>query len=110
MRTASPVAAGEALRGATEHRRRIGSHAMDRRDSARAEELNNLRLALATFALQLDAFELRISEGLLKGGRKPKTGMTAWAPTWACGPTPSQPLQGRNHWPSINSNGDRSEG
>jgi hypothetical protein len=29
------------------------------RDEARAEELNNLKLALATFALQLDAFELR---------------------------------------------------
>jgi hypothetical protein len=26
----------------------------------RAEELNNLRLALATFALQLDAFEARL--------------------------------------------------
>jgi hypothetical protein len=27
----------------------------------RAQELNNLKLALATFALQLDAFETRIS-------------------------------------------------
>jgi hypothetical protein len=35
---------------------------MDRRDNARTEELDNLRLALATFALQLDAFEMRISE------------------------------------------------
>jgi hypothetical protein len=35
---------------------------MDRRDDARTEELDNLRLALATFALQLDAFEMRISE------------------------------------------------
>jgi hypothetical protein len=33
---------------------------MDHRDDQRAEELNNLRLALATFALQLDAFELRL--------------------------------------------------
>jgi hypothetical protein len=32
---------------------------------ARAEELNNLRLALATFALQLDAFEMRASDALL---------------------------------------------
>ncbi len=31
----------------------------NRRDEARAKELNNLKLALATFALQLDAFELR---------------------------------------------------
>ncbi|HWX05903.1 MAG TPA: hypothetical protein VN065_08735 [Bradyrhizobium sp.] len=28
-------------------------------DDARARELTNLKLALATFALQLDAFELR---------------------------------------------------
>ncbi len=33
----------------------------DHRDDARAEELNNLKLALATFALQLDAFEMRTS-------------------------------------------------
>ncbi len=38
---------------------------MDRRDNARIEELNNLRLALATFALQLDAFEMRIGEATL---------------------------------------------
>ena len=35
-----------------------------RRDDARADELNNLRLALATFALQLDAFEMRTYESL----------------------------------------------
>jgi len=33
----------------------------DHRDDARAEELSNLRLALATFALQLDGFEMRTS-------------------------------------------------
>jgi hypothetical protein len=44
----------------------------DRRDNARARELNNLRLALATFALQLDAFELRVrSSGALRAGIKP---------------------------------------
>jgi hypothetical protein len=32
-------------------------------DDARIEESNNLRLALATFALQLDAFEVRIQDG-----------------------------------------------
>jgi hypothetical protein len=32
-------------------------------DDARIEESNNLRLALATFALQLDAFEVRTQEG-----------------------------------------------
>ena len=33
----------------------------DHPDDARAEERNNLKLALATFALQLDAFEMRTS-------------------------------------------------
>jgi hypothetical protein len=36
------------------------------RDDPRAEELINLRLALATFALQLDAFEARIKVRLTK--------------------------------------------
>jgi len=33
---------------------------MDRRNDARTSELNNLRLALAAFALQLAAFEMRL--------------------------------------------------
>jgi hypothetical protein len=33
---------------------------MDRRDDARTAELNNLRLALAAFALQHAAFEMRL--------------------------------------------------
>jgi hypothetical protein len=41
---------------------------MDQRDDARAEELNNLRLALATFALQLDIFEMRMGGGSLRIG------------------------------------------
>jgi hypothetical protein len=45
---------------------------MDR--DPRAEELNNLRLALATFALQLDAFEARLK------GRSPKTTVKAPQP------------------------------
>ena len=43
----------------------------ERRDGVRAEELNNLRLALATFALQLDVFEMRASKAL-KAGVKPE--------------------------------------
>jgi hypothetical protein len=39
-------------------------------DDARAEELSNLKLALATFVLQLDAFEMRMHEGLPRA-RKP---------------------------------------
>jgi hypothetical protein len=34
---------------------------MDHRDDQRAEELINLRWALAAFALQLDAFEVRLN-------------------------------------------------
>jgi hypothetical protein len=43
---------------------------MDR--DPRAEELNNLRLAMATFAIQLDAFEARVKGGPLWIGTKPK--------------------------------------
>jgi hypothetical protein len=35
---------------------------VDQRDDARLEELNNLRLALATFALHLDTFEMQVTE------------------------------------------------
>jgi hypothetical protein len=38
----------------------------------RAEELNNLRLALATFALHLDAFEARVRGGPLRTQMKPE--------------------------------------
>jgi hypothetical protein len=56
----------------------IGPHRTTRasatgyRDDARAEELNNLRLALATFALHLDAFEMRTREGPFRTGMTPR--------------------------------------
>jgi hypothetical protein len=43
---------------------------MRRGEDARAEELDNLRLALATFAVQLDAFEMRASDALLAARRE----------------------------------------
>jgi hypothetical protein len=43
---------------------------MDPWDNARAEELHNLRLALATFALQLDAFEVRVHGSTSRAGMK----------------------------------------
>lgn len=46
-----------------------GTRTARRRQDARAEELNNLRLALATFAVQLDAFEMRAGEALKAGVR-----------------------------------------
>jgi hypothetical protein len=47
----------------------------NRRDEARAEELNNLKLALATFALQLDAFELRMRGRIHPSPPKPAYGL-----------------------------------
>jgi len=43
---------------------------MDRRNDQRAQELSNLRLALATFAVQLDVFEMRMAEGRFRAGIK----------------------------------------
>ena len=44
---------------------------MERRDARRAEELANLKLALAAFALQLDAFEARLKRRQVKIGAEP---------------------------------------
>jgi hypothetical protein len=41
-------------------------------DEARAEELNKLRLAMATFAVHLDAFELRASNVLRTAAFEPQ--------------------------------------
>jgi hypothetical protein len=46
--------------------------AMKHGDDARIEELNNLRLALATFVLQLDVFEMRTHEGRLTASKPAK--------------------------------------
>jgi hypothetical protein len=48
----------------------MGLMTMGREEDARAEELHNLRVALATFALQLDAFEMRANGALLAAGRE----------------------------------------
>jgi len=47
---------------------------LDDPDEARTEELNNLRLALAMFAVQLDMFEMRMREGPLNSYLKGGTG------------------------------------
>ena len=51
--------------------RTAGKPAVNHEDDARTKELNNLRLALATFVLHLDAFEMREHEGL-PGVSKPE--------------------------------------
>jgi hypothetical protein len=74
--TFPPVAAGGCCRAPSMDMDRTEAQATfprKRHDDARADELNNLRLALATFALQLDAFELRTREGLLRAGIRPGT-------------------------------------
>jgi hypothetical protein len=56
--------------------RNVTTPAMDRRDT-RTAELNNLRLALAAFALQLAAFEMRLqltSFDIRKNGRPLRAG------------------------------------
>jgi hypothetical protein len=55
---------------------------MDHRDDQRAEELINLRWALAAFALQLDAFEIRLmgrGTNINGGPSKPVSPDTAFA-------------------------------
>jgi len=56
---------------------------MGHREDARAEELDNLRLALATFALQLDVFEMRASGALRAAGREAPKAVTRMAVTRA---------------------------
>jgi hypothetical protein len=86
--------------------RTTGDGATGHRDDARAKELNNLRLALATFALQLDAFEMRTRKQLFR------TGTAAGMPIWP--PDVGYRLQrenlltsdGKNDW-SIKSHGNK---
>jgi hypothetical protein len=66
----------------------IGPHRIPRdsvtgyRDDARTEELHKLRLALATFALQLDAFEMRTRNAAFRTGMTP--GVPVWPPDVGC--------------------------
>jgi hypothetical protein len=77
-------------------------------DDARAEELHNLRLALATFALQIDAFELQTRE--LQTRERP---IRAGIKTGALGPLPrtGSSLQKEDKdWLSIKSHGNKRAG
>jgi hypothetical protein len=66
-----PVSAGGAWRAPGRNGRtdKAGLN-MGHEENTRAEELHNLRLALATFAVQLDAFEMRASGALLAARRE----------------------------------------
>lgn len=52
-------------------------------EDERAEELGHLKLALATFALQLDAFEVRTHDVLLAIGKRGYPGPPADKPRWS---------------------------
>ena len=74
-----PVPAGGACRAPSMDTARTVAEVTptaNRQHVARAEELNSLRLALATFALQLDAFEMRAGEAL-KAGVRPEMAVPA---------------------------------
>ncbi len=73
---------------------------MDHGEDARAEELYNLRLALATFAVQLDAFELRSSSVLRVAGTE--------AGSLSRGVIGRRIAKGENDWASIRSAGSKS--
>jgi hypothetical protein len=53
---------------------------MANQEDARTRELDNLRLALATFALQLDAFEMRMGEARLSAEHSRSYRLTALRP------------------------------
>jgi hypothetical protein len=80
MWTFPPVPAGGPFRDPSIDIARTKPRATLGRDDARAAELQNLRLALATFALQLDAFELQARGGLLKAGIRPRMSAPPLAP------------------------------
>jgi hypothetical protein len=63
---AGPWPAGAFRAAATDIAEPYSALTSDHRDDPRTEELINLRVALATFALQLDAFEMR-TRGSLRG-------------------------------------------
>jgi hypothetical protein len=46
---------------------------MDHEDDQRTEELNSLRLAMATFALRLDAFEVRLKDRRTQTNAEPRS-------------------------------------
>ncbi len=82
--------------------RKVTTPTMDRRNDARTAELNNLRLALAAFALQLAAFEMRLqltafdmrkSGRLLRAGAKP--GLPAPPPDINCRPQKERRIGGQ---------------
>jgi hypothetical protein len=73
---------------------------MDHVEHARIRELDNLKVALATFAMQLDAFEMRMSRARFTSGRM--AGVRVRSPDpWPC-------AEGKRDWGSPSSVGSKS--
>jgi hypothetical protein len=82
---------------------------MDHGEDARARELNNLRLALAMFALQLDTFELRAGGALLAADKRfGQKGLRFGQKGFEEKGFGKRGL-GKNDWPSIKSPGNKSD-
>jgi hypothetical protein len=69
-------------------------------EDARIQERDNMKIALATFALQLDAFEMRMNRARLVFGQ----GAGSRVPL----PERLQSLEGKYDWGSLNSAGSKS--
>ena len=93
-----PVISGGLSANADPH----AKHVAHRGDDARVRELHHLRLALATFALQLDVFEMRTRCELPDAGKGLE--IPAPRPHNGCGIQKEA-----NDWPSIKSAGSRSD-
>jgi hypothetical protein len=73
---------------------------MDRGEDARARELSNLRLALATFALHLDAFEMQAGDAVLAAAKNQGKSQ---------GMAQGKHDRGIRDWASIRSPGSKSD-
>ena len=69
-------------------------------EDARTQERDNMKIALATFALQLDVFEMRMNGARLAISR----GAGLRVPS----PEGLQPSEGKYDWGSLNSVGSKS--
>jgi hypothetical protein len=73
---------------------------MDHQEGARIQERDNMKIALATFALQLDVFEMRMNGARLAVGRGAGLRVSS--------PERLQSSEGKYGWGSLNSAGSKS--
>jgi hypothetical protein len=73
---------------------------MNHPEDARIQERDNIKIALATFALQLDAFEMRMHRARLAFGQEAGSRVPL--------PERLQSSEGKYDWVSLNSAGSKS--